>query len=143
MERLSECGPLGGIDRRVIQIQATRFVAELDDHVARIRTRAIQYRRSLPRYPSVVRDVTLLVQRDVNFGDLVRAIDVKQIQDYVGTKLVGVYEGANIPGDKRAITLRAEYRSNERTLRDEEVEERHRGMIDALIEKFSAVVALK
>ena len=114
------------------------FVAELDlTALLDSESRTIQY-HSLPRYPSVVRDVTLLVQRDVNFADLVRAIDARQIQDYVRTKLVGIYEGANIPGDKRAITLRAEYRSNERTLRDEEVEERQRGMIDSLVEKFSA-----
>jgi phenylalanyl-tRNA synthetase beta subunit len=31
-----------------------------------------------------------------------------------------------------------EYRSDERTLRDDEVEERHRELIDSLLNKFSA-----
>jgi phenylalanyl-tRNA synthetase beta chain len=51
---------------------------------------------------------------------------------------VGTYEGANIPEDKRAVTLRIEYRSDERTLRDEEVEERHRALIDSLLHQYSA-----
>ena len=92
----------------------------------------------LPRYPGVVRDVTLLVSRDVNFADLVQFVDSGQIGNYAGVMLVGVYEGKNIPEDKRSITLRLEYRSDERTLRDDEVEERHRGLIDSLIIRFSA-----
>jgi phenylalanyl-tRNA synthetase beta chain len=86
----------------------------------------------------VVRDVTLLVSRDVNFADVVRFVDAEQIANYAGVMLVGTYEGENIPEDKRSITLRMEYRSDERTLRDDEVEERHRELIDSLLNKFSA-----
>jgi phenylalanyl-tRNA synthetase beta chain len=114
------------------------YVAEVDlTALIDYEPRPIQY-VPLPRYPSVMRDVTLLVGRDVNFADLVEAVDSEQIADYAGVILVGTYEGENIPADKRSITLRVEYRSAERTLRDEEVEERHRGLIDSLISKFSA-----
>jgi phenylalanyl-tRNA synthetase beta chain len=114
------------------------YVAELDlTALLGSEQRSIQY-APLPRYPSVVRDVTLLVSRDVNFSELVQAIDSERIVDYAGVMLVGTYEGGNIPANKRAITLRLEYRSEERTLRDEEVEGRHRGVIDSLLKKFSA-----
>jgi phenylalanyl-tRNA synthetase beta chain len=114
------------------------YVAELDLSVLLESEQwPIQY-IPLPRYPGVVRDVTLLVNRDVNFAELLRAIETKEIAEYSGTTLVGTYEGENIPEDKRSVTLRIEYRSAERTLRDEEVEERHRGLIDSLIEKFGA-----
>jgi phenylalanyl-tRNA synthetase beta chain len=114
------------------------YVAELDlTALLDAEGRSTQY-TPLPRYPSVVRDVTLLVSREVNFADLVRAVDAEQIADCAGVRLVGVYEGENIPADERSVTLRLEYRSDERTLRDEEVEERHRKLIDLLIEKFSA-----
>ncbi|HEY8185947.1 MAG TPA: phenylalanine--tRNA ligase subunit beta [Pyrinomonadaceae bacterium] len=99
--------------------------------------RAIQY-TPLPRYPGVVRDVTLLVSREVHFAELLEAIDAEKIANYSRAMLVGTYEGKNIPEDKRSVTLRIEYRSDERTLRDEEVEERHRGLIDSLIKKFRA-----
>ena len=85
-----------------------------------------------------MRDVTLLVGRGVTFGQLVQAIDSETIPNYAGVTLVGTYEGKNIPADKRSITLRMEYRSDEGTLRDEEVEERHRGLIDTLVAKFRA-----
>jgi phenylalanyl-tRNA synthetase beta chain len=114
------------------------YVAELDlTALLDAEGRSTQY-TPLPRYPSVVRDVTLLVSREVNFADLVRAVDAEQIADYAGVRLIGIYEGENIPAGERSVTLRLEYRSDERTLRDEEVEERHRKLIDLLIEKFSA-----
>jgi phenylalanyl-tRNA synthetase beta chain len=113
-------------------------VAELDlTAVLGSQTRSIQY-APLPRYPSVTRDVTLLVGRDVNFADVVRFVDSKEIANYSGVMLVGTYEGKNIPDDKRSVTLRMEYRSNEGTLRDDEVEERHRGLIDSLLTNFNA-----
>jgi phenylalanyl-tRNA synthetase beta chain len=86
----------------------------------------------------VVRDVTLLISRDVSLSELLRAVDTQAGTDYSGAQLVGTYEGENIPQSKRAVTVRIEYRSDDRTLRDEEVEERHRGLIDLLLKKFSA-----
>jgi phenylalanyl-tRNA synthetase beta chain len=114
------------------------YVAELDLSALLVsEQRSTQY-VPLPRYPSVVRDVTLLVSRDVSFAELVDAIDAEQMADYAGALLVGVYEGPNMPEEKRAITLRVEYRSDERTLRDEEVEARHRSLIDSLLKTFRA-----
>ncbi len=116
------------------------YLAELDlTALLDSRVRSIQY-RPLPRYPSVVRDVTLLVGRDVAFAELVEAADSERIPDYAGAKLVGTYEGQNIPDDKRSVTLRIEYRSAGGTLRDEAVEERHRALVDSLVEKFDAEI---
>jgi len=142
--RLPDGTAIGSIGRLAESIAASYkfrqpvYVAEIDlTALLDSEQRPIQY-RPLPRYPAVVRDVTLLVSRDVNFTELGKAIDAEQIADYTGAMLVGTYEGENIPANKRSITLRLEYRAEERTLRDEEVEERHRRVIDSLLQKFSA-----
>ncbi len=116
------------------------YLAELDltalfNSVAR----AIRY-QPLPRYPSVVRDVTLLVARDVAFANLVEYANALKVADYSGATLVGTYEGKNIPEKMRSVTLRIEYRSPEGTLRDEVVEERHRELVSSLVKKFNAEV---
>jgi phenylalanyl-tRNA synthetase beta chain len=80
----------------------------------------------------------LLVDRSVQFNDLLLAIRAEEIRECRQAMLVGTYEGANIPPDKRSITLRLEYRSDDRTLTDEEVEERHAKLTSSLLEKFSA-----
>jgi phenylalanyl-tRNA synthetase beta chain len=137
----SEIGTIGRLSDVIAgeyKFRQAVYVAELDlTSLVEAEQRAIQY-TPLPRYPSVVRDLTLLVSREVDFGSLVKSIDPAETADYAGVKLVGTYEGENIPSDKRSITLRIEYRSNERTLRDDEVEERHQQLRESLAQKFNA-----
>jgi len=114
------------------------YVLELDlSELLASGEKVVQYIR-LPKYPSVVRDLTLLVGRDVTFAALVNAVREQAIDDCRDIKLVGTYDGPNIPVGKRSITLRVEYRSDDRTLRDEEVEERHATLTGSLLKTFAA-----
>jgi phenylalanyl-tRNA synthetase beta chain len=137
----TEIGSVGALSETVSAAYKFRqrvYVAELNlTPVFGVAEREIKY-KPLPRYPSVVRDVTLLVDRNVGFSGLVAAIESEGIEDYQRVTLVGTYEGEKIPAGKRSVTLRVEYRSDRRTLRDEEVEERHRSLLDSLLKKFKA-----
>ncbi|HKY28798.1 MAG TPA: phenylalanine--tRNA ligase subunit beta [Pyrinomonadaceae bacterium] len=134
-------GSLGRLAETIADLYKFRqpvYVAELDlTSLLAVAENPVQY-KPLPRYPSVVRDSTLLVDRNVSLQELLLAIEGERIADCRGAQLVGTYEGAKIPEGKRAVTLRIEYRSDERTLRDEEVEERQRQLIDKVLEKFGA-----
>src|SRR5215217_2521141 len=99
--------------------------------------KAIQY-SPLPRYPSVTRDISLLVNRNVSLDEIFAAVNNQHVADCRSVKLVGTFEGGNIQSSKRSVTLRLEYRSDDRTLRDEEVEESHSRVTAALLEMFAA-----
>ena len=99
--------------------------------------KVIQY-SPLPRYPSVVRDLSLLLNRNVAVEEIFNAVRDQNVADCRSVKLVGTFEGGNIQSSKRSVTLRIEYRSDERTLRDDEVEERHARLTSALLEAFAA-----
>jgi len=114
------------------------FVVELDLSPLMTGPEKLVHYKPLPRYPSVQRDISLLIDRSIQFDELLLAIREQEIRDCRQALLVGTYEGANIPADKRSITLRLEYRSDERTLTDEEVEERHARLTSSLLQKFSA-----
>ncbi len=92
----------------------------------------------LPRYPSVVRDASLLVSRRTTFEEMRRAVLAMNLENARGVSLVYVYEGERVPEGKRSVTLRVEYRSDERTLRDEEADALHKQIVGALEEKFGA-----
>jgi phenylalanyl-tRNA synthetase beta chain len=74
----------------------------------------------------------------VTFAELLRTASEQRIEDCRAIKLVDVYEGASLPEGKRSVTLRLEYRSDERTLRDEEVDELHALIVSALEKRFDA-----
>src|SRR5215213_1796525 len=97
----------------------------------------IQY-SPLPRYPSVTRDISLLVDRNVALDEIFAAVNNQHVADCRSVKLVGTFEGGNIQSSKRSVTLRLEYRSDGRTLRDEEVEACHSRLTEALLERFAA-----
>ena len=53
---------------------------------------------------------------------------------------VGTYEGEGIADSKRSVTLRLEYRAEDHTLRDEEVDALHWPIVEALKQTFAAEV---
>jgi phenylalanyl-tRNA synthetase beta chain len=90
----------------------------------------------LPRFPSVARDASLVVDRRATFAEVRQTALDMNLENVRGVELIYVYEGERVPEGKRSVTLRVEYRSDERTLRDEEVDATHRRIIGALENKF-------
>lgn len=142
--QLSDGKAIGSIGRLAENVAASYkfrqpvYVLELDltslvDGPAKV----IQY-SPLPRYPSVMRDLSLLVNRNVPLEEIFTVVNEQDVPDCRSVKLVGTFEGGNIQSSKRSVTLRLEYRSDERTLRDEEVEERHTRLTSSLLEAFAA-----
>ena len=114
------------------------YVAEVDlNALLSIREGAALY-SPLPRFPAVVRDLSLLVARRVPLAEMLRAITDQRLEHLQSARLVDVYEGAGVPEGKRSVTLRIEFRADERTLRDEEVDEMHAQLVNALRQKFDA-----
>ena len=118
--------------RQPVYVAEVNFAALLEEGEEPVRY------APLPRFPSVVRDASLLVSRRVTFDELRRAVTGLGIETLRGASLYDVYEGANLPEGKRSITLRVEYRADERTLRDEEVDEAHARVVRLLEESFGA-----
>lgn len=116
------------------------LVAELDlTALLEMPERPVLY-SPLPRFPSIARDVSLLIDRGVSVADLIDTVQTEQTNYFVGVTFVGTYEGEGIADDKRSVTLRFEYRADDRTLRDEEVDQVHWPMIQALQKNFSAEI---
>jgi phenylalanyl-tRNA synthetase beta chain len=137
----TEIGTIGRLAENVAASYKFRqpiFLLELDlGALLSGPAKLIQY-SPLPRYPSVTRDISLLVNRNVLLEEIFNVVTAQNVADCRSVKLVGTFEGGNIPLSKRSVTLRLEYRSDERTLRDEEVEERHSHLTRILLEAFAA-----
>jgi phenylalanyl-tRNA synthetase beta chain len=132
--RLSE--PLAG----AYKFRQPVFLAEVDlSSLLEIEELPVRY-LPLPRFPSIVRDVSLLVDRKLTVAELLRAARDEKAEHFIGAHFVGTYEGQGIPDGQRSVTLRFEYRADDRTLRDEEVEEIHSRLVETLKATFNAAV---
>ena len=92
----------------------------------------------MPKFPAIQRDLSVIVDGEVTWQDLtdtVAEIDqpMRQATDYVTT-----YTGKQIGKGRKSVTFQLTYRSDETTLRSEQVDAEVDEIISALRKKFDA-----
>lgn len=95
---------------------------------------------SIPKYPSVSRDVTMICDASVRAGEAVAAIGDEKQPLIESAWLLDRYAGENIPEGKQSLTFRVIYRSADKTLNDKAVNKVHTRIMDMLLKRFDAVL---
>jgi phenylalanyl-tRNA synthetase beta chain len=134
-------GHIGEIHPRVLaayDVDQPVFAFELNaEHLIR-QAPPLQESRPLPRYPSVARDVTLIIPA---------ATEAARILDFAANfdeplmesiEVFDVYAGDPIPKGKKSISFRLVYRSDKGTLEDEAVNRLHRSITGRVVRQFNA-----
>ncbi len=94
----------------------------------------------IPRFPSMTRDIALVVDKSVAAGDM------KQVIIDAGGKLLrdvtifDLYEGERMEPGKKSVAYSIKYYDPERTLTEEEVTKAHDKVLKAVAEKFNATL---
>lgn len=86
----------------------------------------------LSRYPSITRDIALVVDDTVAADTLVRTVETAATKYLVDVFVFDVYEGDNMEAGKKSVGLRLTYLNKEDTLTDEEIEKQHTPVLEAL-----------
>ncbi|WP_208592297.1 phenylalanine--tRNA ligase subunit beta [Gracilibacillus suaedae] len=114
------------------------FVFDIDfDYILSIHENEPSFAK-IPRYPSVTRDIAIVVDESVQAGALQAAIAhaggelVKDIQVF------DVYQGEHLAEGKKSIAFSLFYQDPERTLTDEEVESSYQAILDAVANEHNA-----
>lgn len=143
--RKKEAGVLGEIHPDILEnydIPVDVYVCELDFDRILEEADLDRHFRQLPKYPSVDRDMALLVDKSVLVSE------IESIAKQLGKgliesiKLFDVYEGKQIPEGKKSVAYSIKYRAEDRTLKDEDVNKVHDSIINALKTKLGAQLRL-
>jgi phenylalanyl-tRNA synthetase beta chain len=128
-------GTIGRLSDEIASVYKFRqpvFVAEIDlQTLLQGKQKDILY-RPLSVYPSIQRDVSVLVKRNVSFAQIKQTVEAQGFELLRKVEFVDVYEGKGMADDERSITIRLEYRSDERTLTEAEAEVVHAQILQAL-----------
>ena len=109
------------------------YVAELDlDAVTAASPIETRRATALPRYPFVVRDVSILVANTLSAETVRGTIRSAAPNTLVQVREFDRYEGKGIPDGKVSLSFRLTFQSPERTLTDEEVNEAMTAIVVAL-----------
>ena len=91
-----------------------------------------------PKYPSIERDLSLVVREVVKSGDLIgeiRGLGQGLIRDVV---LFDLFRGKRVPDGFKNLAFRIVYQSPERTLVSEEIQKLHDSIAQTLVQKYQA-----
>ncbi|MBA4538322.1 phenylalanine--tRNA ligase subunit beta [Bacillus aquiflavi] len=94
----------------------------------------------IPKYPSITRDIALVVNYDRTAAELVQVIENAGGKLLKDVNVFDLYEGEHMESGKKSIALSLKYFAPERTLTDEEVTKVHNKVLEALQEKTGAVL---
>lgn len=117
-----------GIEKRV-------YVAELDyDLLTKSFDRAICF-ENFSKYPSVERDLALVVNEDILNQEVVDIIDSANLKTLKSVDLFDVYTGDRIENGKKSLAYRLTFSAEDRTLGMEEVDAFIKKILKKLAEK--------
>ena len=116
------------------------FVGEIDLDALTAASPAETLRTSpLPRYPSVVRDVSILVADTLSAATVRGTIRSAAPETLLDVREFDRYQGKGVPDGKVSLSFRMTFQSRERTLTDEEVQAAMQRIIDALTRELHAI----
>jgi phenylalanyl-tRNA synthetase beta chain len=132
-------GVLGKIDTEVLKgfgIKQDVFFFDLDlDMIIELDLEPISFRQ-LPKFPSVDRDIALVVPEAVAAGELLSAIDNASESLVESVEIFDVYRGDSVGAGKKSVAITLIYRSAEQTLDDNTVNKLHQRLIKMLEKDF-------
>jgi phenylalanyl-tRNA synthetase beta chain len=89
------------------------------------------------RFPSVGRDIAIVVDRDLPAAKILEAIRRSGAKIVSDAEIFDVYEGEHVADDKKSVALHVSYQSDH-TLKDEEINTAHAKILDALQKRVKA-----
>lgn len=91
------------------------------------------------KYPSVSRDISLMIKEDVKVGDLLACIRKSGRALINRCEVFDVYQGEHIEKGYKSVSLNIVYEDKEKTLKSDDVNEIHNKVLNDLISRFEAV----
>jgi phenylalanyl-tRNA synthetase beta chain len=131
-------GLVAGRLREAFDLKQPVWAAEIDlETLFAKQPRPFSY-EPVAKFPAIVRDVSLLVPRDVSYQDICLAIEKMTLPILEEARLIDRYQGGSIPKDKISLSFRIVYRHLQRTLLTEEVDRAEQQVLGQLKRAFGA-----
>ncbi|HXV27571.1 MAG TPA: phenylalanine--tRNA ligase subunit beta [bacterium] len=137
----TDAGFLGEVHSRFIQawgLDTSVFFAQISLEKAVSFIRLVPFFSELPRYPSVERDIAVVVPEEVKTGDIQTEI-VKLGGELIhDVRLFDLFRGGRVPKGYKNLGIRVTYLSRNRTLVSEEIQKLHTEIAGTIARKFEA-----
>jgi phenylalanyl-tRNA synthetase beta chain len=139
-QSLGELGQLNPILARQYDLRGAVFLAELNFDLLLARRNKEKSFKPLPAFPSVRRDVAMLVSEATTHEAVLNVVRQSKPANLESLELFDVFRGKNITTGQKSMAYAFIYRSPERTLTDNEVNTIHEKLVEQLKQTLTAVI---
>ena len=118
---------------------AAIFEMDLDKLFALSKAKSYHYQQ-ITKYPVLDRDLAVVIKEEIAVGEILQAIKNAAGEMLKEIKLFDIYQGDQIKSGYKSAAFELKFQAEDRTLRDEEVNERFNKIVDHLSEQYSAEI---
>lgn len=116
------------------------YVAELNlSALLNVKTGKIKY-QSIPQYPSVSRDIALVMDEDVPTFDVCQRIIKSSNKLVKATKIFDVYVGEHVEAGKKSVAINLTFQDDKKTLQEKDINDAMDKILAAVEKDFGAVL---
>jgi phenylalanyl-tRNA synthetase beta chain len=127
-------------ERRDIPAGDAVYVLELDlDRLSALAPSGPRFAQPLPRHPSVVRDISILVDDTLSAETVRGTIRAASAAWLVDVREFDRYQGKGVPDGKVSLSYRLTFQAPDRTLTDSEVQQAMDTVLRSLVQTLGAV----
>lgn len=137
---LGEMGQLQPVLAKKYDLRNGAFFAELNMDLLLARRNTARQFKPLPQFPSVRRDVAMVVPEAVTHDAVLSAVKQAKVQNLDAVELFDVFRGQNVPEGHKSLAYAFTYRNAGRTLTDAEVNTAHTSLVEQFKSSLQAVV---
>jgi phenylalanyl-tRNA synthetase beta chain len=94
----------------------------------------------IPKFPAIYRDTTIIVDRGIETQTVLDTVENIRNDLVERLHLFDIFEGDPIAVGKKSISFRVIYRSNEKTLEDDDINDLHKSITEKLLRAFDATL---
>jgi phenylalanyl-tRNA synthetase beta chain len=96
--------------------------------------------KPIPKFPAIYRDITIIVDRNIETQTVLETAENIREPLVENLHLFDVFEGDPIAAGKKSVSFRVTYRSPEKTLEDDDVNDLHKSITEKLLKAFDATL---
>jgi len=112
--------------------------AELDFEFLLSLVRGDNAIKPIPRFPAIQRDLSLVVDEQIRWADILKAVEGRAPRELEDVRFVGIYRGKGIAQGKKSVTVSLRFRDEDGTLRHEAVDRFEADIVEGITEATAA-----
>ncbi len=126
--------------RKVFDLKQSAYLFELDlDKIISLTPPTIKS-KPIPKFPAIYRDITIIIDRGIEAQKVLQAVENIREDLVQNLYLFDVFEGDPIAAGQKSVSFRITYRSSDKTLGDDDVNDLHKSITDKLLKAFDATL---